>query len=372
MEFLLVVTSGYLIEVMSIAMVVALGLRFMAYQSNKRDQLYYATFTREIEKRVERDDIAKVELDDVEEYVESLLDDVSSSLPSRGLRLEKPRELSEEPESDQESEEEEAPARRIVSVREYAQGSQSLINSLKGETNAFKANQKPNFEQLAHRVMSKDRHWVKLHGLVSIDGVTRIIDVLPGIFIIIGIFGTFVGITSALPRIAEIDFNNISNSSSVLSVFVRDVSFAMHTSIAGIAFSLILSLLNTLFPISSVRNNTAREVEDCLEYLWYFVHGGRSERQQAEAFSEMVVLLENIDEKIDDPASDVISGRQGSREQVEAFSKMIHLLENIDNNFSKPASNEARPGSKNKEMSSSVKKGQSKSGGADDDLQQAG
>lgn len=323
MEFLMIIASDYLIETMSIVFAIALILRFMAYRANKKDQLYYSTFTREIEKRVERDDIGKIELEDIEAYVEGLLDEVAQSLPSRGLRMLKPNK--------------EASGRKIMSVREYAGGSQSLVHSLKSETNAFKAKQKPNFDQLTHRVMGKDAHWIKLHNLLPIESVIRMIDVLPGIFIVIGIFGTFVGITNALPRIAEIDFNNISTSSSVLSVFVKDVSFAMQTSIAGIAFSLIISFLNTLFPISTIRNAIASELENCLEYLWYFVHGGRSERQQVEAFSDMVVLLENIDEKIENPSSDVIKSNRG--QQIEAFSKMIKLLESIERKAANADSN---------------------------------
>ena len=327
MDLLLYFATEYLIETMFGVFLIALGMRFMAYRSNKKDQLYYSTFTREIEKRVERDDIAKAEIDDVEEYVEGLLDEVGGNLPSRGLRVIKSKK------------EEDDSKRKIVSVREYTGGSQSLIHSLKGETNAFKSKQKPNFQQLAHRVMSKDRHWVKLYGMLKTDSVIRIIDVLPGIFIIVGIFGTFVGITNALPRIADIDFNNISNSSSVLSVFVKDVSFAMRTSIAGIAFSLVVSLLNTLYPITTIRDTIAGEVEDCLEFLWYFVHGGRSERQQAEAFSEMVVLLENIDEKIEDPSSDVIRNRKDDGMQNETLARMVQLLENIEQKLDRPATN---------------------------------
>ena len=299
MEFLMISSSKYLVEVMLGILIIALSLRFLAHRSSKKDQLYYATFTREIEKRVERDDISKVKLDDIEEYVEGLLDEVATSLPSRGVRMRKPVNVEAN--------------RKVMSIREYAGGSQSLIHSLKGETNAFKANQKPSFEQLTHRVMSKDSHWVKLHNVFPIDSVIRMIDVLPGIFIVIGIFGTFVGITNALPRIAEIDFNNISNSSSVLSVFVKDVSFAMHTSIAGIAFSLLISLLNTLFPISTMRNSISLGLEDCLEYLWYFVHGGRSERHQSEAFSKMILLLDNIDEKMGGTSANLTSRKTANK-----------------------------------------------------------
>lgn len=291
MELLMTISSGYLIKIMFVILLIALSFRFFAHRASKKDLLYYSTFTREIEKRVERDDIAKIDLDDIEGYVEGLLDEVATNLPSRGVRVRK----SEETPKDSTS--------KKMSVREYAGGSQSLVHSLKSETNAFKAKQSPNFEQLTNRVMSKDTHWVNLHRLFPIDSVIRMIDILPGIFIVMGIFGTFVGITSALPKIAAIDFNNISHSSSVLSVFVKDVSFAMQTSIAGIGFSLLISLLNTLFPINAMRNSISRELEDCLEYLWYFVHGGRNDRQQAESFSQMVTLLENIDDKIVETSS---------------------------------------------------------------------
>jgi hypothetical protein len=286
MELLMVISSAYLIKIMFVILVVALIFRAMAHRASKSDQLYYSTFSREIEKRVEKDDIAKITLHDIEGYIESLLDDVAASLPSRGVRIKKSKKAPEDS------------ASRKVSVREYASGNQSLIHSLKSETNAFKAKQSPNFEQLTNRVMAKDTHWLNLYGLFPIDSVTRMIDVLPGIFIIIGIFGTFIGITSALPQIAAIDFNNISHSSGVLSLFVKDVSFAMRTSIAGIGFSLIISLLNTLYPIGSIRDKISRELEDSLEYLWYFVHGGRGEHQQAEAYTQMVILLESIEAKI--------------------------------------------------------------------------
>ena len=161
MEFIMTVSTTYLIQLMLLVLIIALGLRFLAHRASKADQLYYSTFTREIEKRVERDDIAKIEPDDAEKYVEGLLDEVAANLPSRGVRVRK-------------AEKDDDSRRKIMSVREYAGGSQSLIHSLKSETNAFRANQIPNFEQLTHRVMSKDTHWVKLHGLFPIDSVIQI------------------------------------------------------------------------------------------------------------------------------------------------------------------------------------------------------
>ncbi len=308
-NFIMESSSSYLLEVMTVVLVLALVFRYMAYRANKSDQIFFSTFTREIEKRVEKDDIEQTKITDIVEYIEDLLDDVSKNLPERGLRFRK-KNKSIDPQN-------------VVSVKQYTSGNRSLINNLKTETNAFKASQKPNFSELTDRVMNKDTHWVKLYNIFPVESVIRMIDVLPGIFIVIGIFGTFVGISLALPQIAEIDFNNIAGSSSVLSNFVNEVSFAMKTSITGIAFSLIISLMNTLYPISSIRDTIANELEDCLEYLWYFVHGGRDEHQQVEAYSRMVQLLENIESKLETSSENIIQMDVNAYKSVLQANKAI-------------------------------------------------
>ena len=48
-----------------------------------------------------------------------------------------------------------------------------------------------------------------------------------------------------------------------------------------------------------IRDSISRDVEDCLEYLWYFVHGGRAESQQTDSFARMIELLDGINTKME-------------------------------------------------------------------------
>ena len=46
----------------------------------------------------------------------------------------------------------------------------------------------------------------------------------------------------------------------------------METSLAGIVFSVIMTVMNSLFPIKDVRHRIIKKVETSLQTLWYHVH----------------------------------------------------------------------------------------------------
>jgi hypothetical protein len=105
-----------------------------------------------------------------------------------------------------------------------------------------------------------------------------LIDILPGLFVVFGIFGTFIGISMALPEIAKIDFNNLDASGEILTQFVKSVTYAMQTSIAGIMFSLVTTFLNTIAPVTGMRKKTHKKIANCFENVWHAVHGDQDER----------------------------------------------------------------------------------------------
>ena len=91
-----------------------------------------------------------------------------------------------------------------------------------------------------------------------------------------GIFGTFIGISMALPKIALIDFSNMEASGQILQEFVLNIAFAMKTSIAGILFSLIMTVLNTLAPVGGLRDKTFKKLSTSFEEIWNAIHGSQS------------------------------------------------------------------------------------------------
>ncbi len=268
--------SHYLIEFMGLMLSLGLVFRFLSYRSSRLDDIYFSTLSREIDKVLEDDRKNEVKITNAENYVNSILSRVENKLPNRSLRFQKGKNASQ------------IKGKNVVSLRDYVGGQKSLINSINMEVGAFKCPHPPNVRELTQRIMNQDKNWVNLLGVVPIDSVSRMIDILPGLFIVFGVFGTFIGIAQALPEIAKIDFNNLESSGVILSTFVKNVTFAMKTSIAGILFSLILTLLNTMFPISKLRQHTFKKMCYCFESIWMQIHGG------SQTEKEMTLLLSKI------------------------------------------------------------------------------
>ncbi|MBT3584892.1 MAG: hypothetical protein HN509_08290 [Halobacteriovoraceae bacterium] len=282
--------SSYLLGIMGVGLGAALIVRYFAYRSSRDDAAFYSTFTREVEKKIGEDGLDDVEIANVDSYLDDLLEHISNQLPKRTVRSFN-REV-------QKKKGEQFKNGKVSSLREYVGGSNSLIHGIQAESTVFKSHHPPSFGEVTDRVMGRDEHWVKLYGLVSIDKISRLIDALPGMFIVIGIFGTFLGISNALPQIANIDFSNIEASSNVLGNFVLEVTFAMKTSIAGILCSLVLSVINTIFPLTKMRDQISIKVENTLENLWYFFQGETPEKKRDAIFVDLLNTVKSMEAKI--------------------------------------------------------------------------
>lgn len=277
-EFLLSNLGIYLIEFMSFMLITALVLRWISYRHSKKDEVYFSHFTRELNATIEEDKAKGTKNQDVDVYLNNILGRVHQKLPERNLR----KDLQSRGKSSE------------VSLRDYLGSKHAMIASIQNESNVFTSSVPPDFSQLTDRVMSEDEHWSKILGAVPIDGVSRTLDILPTLFIILGVFGTFIGISLALPEIARIDFSNLETSGQTLTDFVINVTFAMKTSVAGIFYSIILTLLNTIFPIDATREKTFDQVENSLQTMWYHLHTEQSKTAAEKELFEISRTLKEI------------------------------------------------------------------------------
>ena len=209
---------------------------------------------------IEKDKEEKTHVSDIESYLSIFLSRLSDKLPNRSLRFKK------------EYKQATASQGKMVSIEGYLSGRENFVNILKSESGIFKLQAPPNFNELTHRILAQDPNWTAILKKLPIEGISRVIDIMPGLFVVFGVFGTFVGISLALPEIANIDFNNIEASGETLSLFVTKTAYAMETSLAGIVFSVIMTLMNSLFPIKDIRQRIVKKVETSLQTLWYHVH----------------------------------------------------------------------------------------------------
>lgn len=288
-ELVLSFFSNYLIEFMGGMLVLGLIFRFASYRSSKNDNAYYSSFTREIELNVERDKEEGKAVGDVDHYISDILGRVGKKLPDRSVRFGGKKEEKKE----------ESDGKRVLSLRDYVSGKQGLITNIQAESSVFHHQTPPNFTELTHRIMSQDPDWTNVMKHFKIDGVTRMIDILPGLFIVFGVFGTFIGISMALPEIANIDFNDLDKSADTLMAFVLNVTYAMKTSIAGIFFSLILTVLNTMYPIKETRFRVFKKVETSLQMLWYHIAQDKQKDESEQVvFQKLLAVLEKLDVKL--------------------------------------------------------------------------
>lgn len=261
--------SNYLIEFMGAMLFTGLAFRWASWRSSIQEDNYFSTFTSEIEKVIINQKSDDVEhLKDVDKYLDHLLNQVVDKLPTRTVRSKQSKK------NDQMAEK--LGAKNVVSLRDYVSGERAFFLAIKQENSCFKSNFPPNFNDLAERIMEKEDKWNKLLGFFPIGPISRLIDILPGLFVVFGIFGTFIGISLALPKIAQMDFNNLEGSGALLTEFVLAVTYAMKTSIAGILFSLVTTLLNAIAPVRGLRQKTFKKVSQCFENIWHSIHGDKN------------------------------------------------------------------------------------------------
>lgn len=279
--------SNYLIEFMTGLLVIGLFFRWAGHRQSKVEDAYFTSFTSEIEKilLIQKEQNTKVE--EVEPYLNELLNQVKDKLPTRSVRNKAAKKHDKKANQ--------LGAQNVVSLRDYVKGDQSLFLGIKSESGTFKSKFPPNFNDLTDRILEHDENWNKVLKIFPIGPISRLIDILPGLFVVFGIFGTFIGISMALPKIAQIDFNNLDASSAILMEFVLSVTYAMKTSIAGILFSLLTTFINTIAPVSGLRKKTYKKVSNCFENIWHAIHGEKSiEQEMHEVFPALLVEMRKI------------------------------------------------------------------------------
>jgi hypothetical protein len=281
--------TTHLIEIMGAVLLVALVFRYLSYRATKRDKVYYNTFSATVEKTLEKSDPPK-SVENLDQWLKGFLDEVSTKLPQRTLRTvhQATPNGSEESISSFRHQDRQ-------SLTDYAGGHLSVIHAMKQYSDTLKSPYPPNFNELTNQILSQDGRWVKVAG-VPTETLANMMKILPGLFVVGGIFGTFIGITNALPLIAQIDLSQLDKAAPILQGFVTNVSYSMNTSIAGIVYSVTLTVINTWMPISVGRNSIRKNIRRSVEFMWHHMHGNKVSSGE----KQMISTLEKIHHALED------------------------------------------------------------------------
>ncbi|MEK2688020.1 hypothetical protein [Bdellovibrio sp. GT3] len=109
----------------------------------------------------------------------------------------------------------------------------------------------------------------RVFGIFPMSGLNDLISLLPGLFVIGGILGTFVGIAGGLQELGTMNMQDLEGTKNIMDRFLHEISFAMGTSIAGIVFSLLSHITNTMFSPDRSYVAMVDRFESALDQLWY-------------------------------------------------------------------------------------------------------
>jgi hypothetical protein len=130
-------------------------------------------------------------------------------------------------------------------------------------------NETPKLLQITRATFHHNPCFNRAFGLFPIAALNDLVNILPGLFVIAGILGTFIGISGGLQELGGMNLQDLENTKNIMDRFLQEIAFAMKTSIVGIVFSLLMHVTNTIFSPERVFVSMVDRFESSLDLLWY-------------------------------------------------------------------------------------------------------
>ncbi len=124
------------------------------------------------------------------------------------------------------------------------------------------------FQDIIRSSFDTNPYFSRVFGVLPISTMNELLATLPGLFLVLGIFGTFLGISAGLPELGNMDLTNIENTKKVMDGFLVHISAAMFKSIVGIALSASMGVLNTLLAVETTYYTAVTRLSDSLSLAW--------------------------------------------------------------------------------------------------------
>ncbi|KYG61725.1 hypothetical protein AZI86_18115 [Bdellovibrio bacteriovorus] len=109
----------------------------------------------------------------------------------------------------------------------------------------------------------------RVFGVIPMVGMNDLISILPGLFVVAGILGTFIGIAGGLEGLGTMNLQDLEGSKNIMDRFLHEISFAMKSSIIGIIFSLASHVFNVILSPERSYVSMVDRFESALDLLWY-------------------------------------------------------------------------------------------------------
>jgi hypothetical protein len=147
-------------------------------------------------------------------------------------------------------------------VQRLMTDSLSRTRYLRRDTNGGK------MTELARGAFENNPVFNRVVGVLPVTVTFELTNILPSLFVIGGIFGTFLGIAKGIPELSHMDLAQAEETKRVMDVFLSSISQAMIKSIVGIGLSVAMSIYNTIVSPETLYFNAINRFAGALDQLW--------------------------------------------------------------------------------------------------------
>ncbi len=158
-----------------------------------------------------------------------------------------------------------AMADRVFLVR---QGCAWIVRDTMRQARHLRWGEHPHFVNVTKVVFHKNPCFNRLFGIVPTTGLNDFLNILPSLFVIVGIFGTFIGIMMNLPELSKLDPANPDATKDIMGTFVSEIALSMGTSVVGIFCSVMMNIANTILSPEKAFVGVVDRFENALVLLW--------------------------------------------------------------------------------------------------------
>lgn len=156
---------------------------------------------------------------------------------------------------------------RVFLVR---QGCAWLVKDILKQLKFLKWNEgNPKLLNITKATLQHNPCFNRVFGVLPMVGINDLISIMPGLFVVAGILGTFIGIAGGLQELGTMNLQDLENTKNIMDRFLHEISFAMKTSIVGIIFSLLSHVTNTILSPERSYVSMVDRFESALDLLWY-------------------------------------------------------------------------------------------------------
>ncbi len=159
-----------------------------------------------------------------------------------------------------------APGDRIFLIQ---QGSAILVRDTLKEVKFLKYDgNRPPLSDTTKSVFANNPCFTRVFGILPVSAFNDMLNIVPGLFIVGGIFGTFLGIMQALPELGAMDIRDPESTKLVMDTFLAKIAFSMSTSTVGILLSVVTTIYNNFLSPERLFLKVVDRFERNLFRLW--------------------------------------------------------------------------------------------------------